>query len=193
MHDFPDPNVPKAIPYGVYDIGADEGWVSVGDDHDTSTFAVNAVVDWWTTMGRARYPDATRLLVTANSGGSNSSRGRLWKLELARLAEQTGLEITVCHYPPGTSKWNRVEHRLFSFMTINWRGRPLTSYQAIVELAAATTTRGGLRVMAQHDSRSYPTGVKVTDAQLADINLVRHDWHGDWNYTISTIARRTSE
>ena len=190
VHDFPDPNVPKAIPYGVYDIGADEGWVSVGDDHDTATFAVNAVADWWATMGRARYPEATRLLVTADSGGSNSSRGRLWKVELARLAEETGLEITVCHYPPGTSKWNRVEHRLFSFMTINWRGRPLTSYQAIVELAAATTTRSGLRVMAQHDTRSYPTGVTVTDAQLADVNLVRHEWHGDWNYTITTTARR---
>jgi len=189
VHDFPDPEVPKAIPYGVYDVGADEGWVQVGDDHDTPAFAVNAVRDWWQSMGRVRYPQASRLLVTANAGGSNSSRSRVWKVELGRLAQETGLEITVCHYPPGTSKWNRIEHRLFSFMTINWRGRPLTSYQAIVELAAATTTRSGLRVLSQHDTRTYPTGVKVTDKQIEATGIRRHEWHGDWNYTIPVNAR----
>lgn len=189
VHDFPDPEVPKAIPYGVYDVGADEGWVQVGDDHDTPAFAVNAVRDWWQSMGRIRYPQAGRLLITADAGGSNSYRSRVWKVELGRLAQETGLEITVCHYPPGTSKWNKVEHRLFSFMTINWRGRPLTSYQAIVELAAATTTRSGLRVLSQHDTSSYPTGIKVTDKQIEAIGIRRHEWHGDWNYTIPANAR----
>jgi hypothetical protein len=184
VHDFPDPEVPKAIPYGVYDVGADEGWMSVGDDHDTAAFAVNAIRRWWQAMGHHRYPDATTLLVTADAGGSNGYRSRLWKAELARLAAECGLAITVCHYPPGTSKWNKVEHRLFSFITKNWRGRPLTSYRVIVELAAATTTETGLRVLAEWDQGYYPTGTKVTDAQLAALPLTGHDWHPDWNYNL---------
>ena len=193
VHDFPDPEMPKAIPYGVYDVGADEGWVSVGDDHDTAAFAVNAIRRWWQTMGAERYPNASRLLVTADAGGSNGYRNRLWKLELARLAAETGLDITVCHYPPGTSKWNKVEHRLFSFITINWRGRTLTSYRAVVELAAATTTKTGLRVCAEWDQGSYPTGIEVTDAELAAVALQPHNWHGEWNYTIAARPKPTSQ
>ncbi len=192
VHDFPDPEVPKAIPYGVYDVGADEGWMSVGDDHDTAAFAVNAIRRWWQTMGAARYPNARRLLVTADAGGSNSYRNRLWKTELARLAAETGIEITVCHYPPGTSKWNKVEHRLFSFITINWRGKPLTSYRTIVELAAGTTTHTGLRVQAEWDHGYYPTGTKITDQQLDAVPLTGHDWHPDWNYTITPNLDRTT-
>lgn len=184
VHDFPDPEVPKAIPYGVYDLGANEGWVSVGDDHDTATFAVNAIRRWWQTMGSQRYPDALRLMVTADAGGSNSYRSRLYKVELARLAAETGLEITVCHYPPGTSKWNKVEHRLFSFVTINWRGKPLTSYRTIVELVAGTTTETGLRVQAEWDQGYYPTGVQITDEQLAAVPLGGHEWHPEWNYDL---------
>jgi transposase len=184
VHDFPDPDVPKAIPYGVYDVGANEGWMSVGDDHDTAAFAVNAIRSWWQALGAERYPHAARLLVTADAGGSNSYRNKLWKVELARLAAETRLEITVCHYPPGTSKWNKVEHRLFSFVTINWRGKPLTSYRTIVELAAATTTETGLRVCAEWDQGSYPTGVEVTDQQLAAVPLTGHAWHPDWNYDL---------
>ena len=160
VHDFPDPRVPKAIPYGVLDVGGNEGWMSVGDDHDTPAFAVNAVRRWWETMGRARYPDATRLMITADAGGSNGYRSRVWKAELAKLAGETGLEITVCHYPPGTSKWNKIEHRMFIFVTKNWRGRPLTSYQVIVELVAATTTATGLRILAEWDQGDYPTGAR---------------------------------
>jgi len=190
VHDFPDPEVPKAIPYGVYDLGANEGWVSVGDDHDTATFAVNAIRRWWQTMGAERYPDARRLLVTADAGGSNSYRSRLYKIELARLAAETGLRITVCHYPPGTSKWNKVEHRLFSFITINWRGKPLTSYRTIVELVAGTTTETGLRVRAEWDQGYYPTGVAVSDEDLAAVPLVGHDWHPEWNYDLDAKPRR---
>jgi hypothetical protein len=185
VHDFPDPEVPKAIPYGVLDVAANEGWMSIGDDHDTGTFAVNAIRRWWQAMGSERYPKARRLLVTADAGGSNGYRNRLWKLELAKLAAETGLAVTVCHYPPGTSKWNKVEHRLFSFITINWRGKPLTSYRTIVELAAATTTEAGLRVLAEWDEGYYPTGVEVTDKQLAAVPLTGHDWHPDWNYDIT--------
>lgn len=185
VHDFPDREIPKAVPYGVLDVGADEGWVSVGDDHDTAAFAVNAIRRWWQMLGAARYPDATRLLVTADAGGSNSYRNRLWKVELARLAAETGMEITVCHYPPGTSKWNKVEHRLFSFITKNWRGRPLTSYRVIVELISATTTKSGLKVLAEWDQGYYPPGVKVTDDELAAVPIKGHKWHGEWNYTIS--------
>ena len=185
VHDFPDPEVPKAIPYGVYDLGADEGWMSVGDDHDTAAFAVNAIRRWWQTMGVQRYPNAKRLLITADAGGSNGYRNRLWKVELAKLAAETGLAITVCHYPPGTSKWNKVEHRMFSFITINWRGKPLTSYRTIVELAAGTTTETGLRICAEWEQRSYPTGIKVTDNELAAVPLTSHDWHPDWNYDIT--------
>jgi transposase len=184
VHDFIDPEMGKAIPYGVFDIGANEGWVSVGDDADTAAFAVAAIRRWWEQMGKPRYPGADRLLITADAGGSNSPRGRLWRVELARLAANTGLSITVCHYPPGTSKWNKIEHRLFSFITMNWRGRPLTSYRTIVELIANTTNRKGLKVQAELDTGHYPTGVKVNDKELAAVPLRRHDWHGDWNYTI---------
>jgi len=159
--------------------------VSVGDDHDTAAFAVNAIRRWWEMLGVERYPDAKRLLVTADAGGSNSYRNRLWKVELGRLAAETGLEITVCHYPPGTSKWNKVEHRLFSFITKNWRGRPLTSYRVIVELIAATTTKSGLKVLAEWDQGYYPAGVKVTDAELAAVPVKNHKWHGEWNYSIA--------
>jgi hypothetical protein len=184
VHDFPDKNIPKAIPYGVLDVGANEGWMSVGDDHDTAAFAVNAIRRWWQTLGSARYPDATRLLVTADGGGSNGYRNRLWKRELATLAAETGLTITVCHYPPGTSKWNKIEHRMFSFITMNWRGKPLVTYRAVVELIAATTTKSGLRIEADLDTRSYPIGVTVTDAELAAIPIRKHEWHPDWNYSI---------
>jgi transposase len=185
VHDFPDPEVPKAIPYGVYDVGGNEGWMSVGDDHDTGAFAVNAIRRWWQTMGRDRYPDATTLMVTADAGGSNGYRNRLWKRELAALAAETGLTITVCHYPPGTSKWNKVEHRMFSFVTKNWRGKPLTSYQVIVELVAGTTTTTGLRILAEWDQGYYPTGVEVTDKEIARLPLTGHDWHPEWNYDLT--------
>lgn len=184
VHDFPDPEVPKAVPYGVYDIAADEGWVNVGDDGDTARFAVESIRRWWLRMGKARYPAATRLLITADAGGSNGYRVRAWKTELARFAAEEGLEVTVCHYPPGTSKWNRIEHRLFSFVTMNWRGKALTSYRVIVELIAATTTRKGLKVQADLDEGYYPRGVKVTDKELAAVPLKAHDWHGEWNYTV---------
>ena len=192
VHDFPDPNVPKAVPYGVYDIAADQAWVSVGRDGDTAAFAVATIGRWWDEIGRVAYPEADRLLITADAGGSNSYRGRLWKHELAGLAARTGLAITVCHYPPGTSKWNRIEHRLFSAISQNWRGRPLTSHEVIVDLIANTTSRTGLNVRAALDTGTYPTGIKISDRQLATIPLARHEYHGEWNYTIkpnSTIAR----
>jgi len=184
VHNFPDPEMPKAVPYGVYDVGADEGWVNVGDDGDTARFAVESIRRWWSRMGKARYPEAKKLLITADAGGSNGYRVRAWKTELARFAEESGLEVTVCHYPPGTSKWNRIEHRLFSFVTMNWRGRPLTTYRVIVELIAATTTRKGLKVQADLDEGYYPRGVKVSDKELAAVPLSAHDWHGEWNYTV---------
>ena len=184
-HDFVDPELGRAIPYGVYDTANDEGWVSVGDTADTSEFAVESIRRWWRQMGSARFPKASRLLVTADAGGSNGYRVRAWKVELARLAAETGLTVTVVHYPPGTSKWNKIEHRMFSFISMNWRGRPLTSYRTIVELITATTTTKGLRIKAQRDTEWYPTGVKVSDAELAALPLVRHDWHGDWNYTLN--------
>jgi hypothetical protein len=184
VHDFPDPAIPKAVPYGVLDIGADQGWASVGDDHDTAAFAVNAIRRWCQVLGAERYPTAMSLLVTADAGGSISYRSRLWKLELGRLATETSLEVTVCHYPPGTSKWNKIEHRLFSFITKNWRGRALTSYRVIVDLIAATTTKSGLKVLAEWDQGSYPTGIDVSDAELAAVPITAHEWHGDWNYTI---------
>jgi len=176
--------MPKAVPYGVYDVGANEGWMSVGDDHDTAAFAVNAIRRWWATMGAERYPKAKRLLVTADAGGSNGYRNRLWKVELAKLAAEIGLDITVCHYPPGTSKWNKIEHRLFSFVTTNWRGRTLTSYRTIVELIGATTTETGLKVRAEWDQGYYPTGTQITDAELAALPLKLDKWHGEWNYTL---------
>ncbi|MGH3426972.1 MAG: ISAzo13 family transposase [Mycobacteriales bacterium] len=184
VHDFPDKNMPKAIPYGVFDLGANEGWMSVGDDHDTAAFAVNAIGRWWDTLGVSRYPDASALMVTADAGGSNGYRNKLWKVELAALAAKTGLDITVCHYPPGTSKWNKIEHRMFSYITKNWRGRPLTSYQVIVELVAATTTETGLRILAEWDQGYYPTGIEITDDELAELPLSGHEWHPDWNYNL---------
>ena len=189
VHDFPDKEVSKAIPYGVFDVGANEGWMSVGDDHDTAAFAVNAVRRWWNAMGRERYPEATTLMVTADAGGSNGYRNRLWKAELAKLAAETGLTITVCHYPPGTSKWNKIEHRMFSFITKNWRGNPLTSYQVIVELVAGTTTETGLRILAEWDQGYYPTGTEIKDEQLAALPLDGHDWHPEWNYDLTPPVR----
>lgn len=194
VHDFIDPKLGRAVPYGVYDITNNVGWVSVGTDHDTASFAVQAIRRWWRTMGKKRHPAATRLLISADGGGSNGYRVRLWKVELQKLADQLKLPITVCHLPPGTSKWNKIEHRLFSFITINWRSKPLRSYRTIVQLIAATTTDAGLRVRAELDQNKYPKGIKVTNAELATVNLFRHSFHGDWNYTISprprTIARR---
>ena len=184
VHDFIDPGLGKAIPYGIYDLSNDEGWVSVGDTADTAEFAANTIRRWWHQMGQHRFGDATRLLITADAGGSNGYRIRAWKTHLAALATETGLTITVCHYPPGTSKWNKIEHRMFSFITLNWRGRPLTSIRTIVELIAATTTKTGLTIQADHDPTEYPKGVKVSDSELAAIPLTRHNWHGDWNYTI---------
>jgi hypothetical protein len=191
VHDFADRSLgehAKAIPYGIYDLGNDEGWVSVGDTADTAEFAVASIRRWWDTMGRARFPQATKLLITADGGGSNGSRVRAWKWHLARLAAETGLEITVCHYPPGTSKWNKIEHRLFSFITMNWRGRPLTDIRTIVELIANTTTQTGLYVQAAYDPSWYATGQKITDTQMDQIPLTRHNWHPDWNYTITPPA-----
>jgi len=185
VHDFVDPELGRAIPYGIYDETNNEGWVSVGDVADTAEFAVNAIRSWWNQMGRHRFPAATRLLITADAGGSNGHRVRAWKASLAVLAAETGLEITVCHYPPGTSKWNRIEHRMFSFITMNWRGRPLTSYRTIIELIAATTTETGLRIRAERDAEWYATGIKITDTEMAALPLTRHDWHGDWNYTLA--------
>jgi len=183
-HDFPGDSVGKAIPYGVYDVAADAGWVSVGTDHDTAAFAVESIRRWWKAAGQSEYPAARRLLITADAGGSNGYRTRAWKAELAALAVETGLEITCCHFPPGTSKWNKVEHRLFSHITMNWRGRPLTSHEVIVNTIAATITRTGLRVRAELDTGAYDTGVKVSDRQMEALPLTRHDWHGDWNYTL---------
>jgi hypothetical protein len=192
VHDFVIPELGRAAPYGVYDIADNAGWVSLGIDHDTASFAVNAIRRWWQTMGQARYPNATRLLITADCGGSNGARVRLWKRELQALASELGILITVCHLPPGTSKWNKIEHRLFSFITQNWRGRPLVSYQTIVQLIAATTTDAGLKVQCEIDPNTYPAGVRVTEAEMDAINIQRHDFHGEWNYTISPQLRRDS-
>ncbi len=189
VHDFVIPELGRASPYGVYDIGDNAGWVSLGIDHDTASFAVNAIRRWWQTMGQPRYPRATRLTINADGGGSNGARVRLWKLELQKLADELGLAITVCHLPPGTSKWNKIEHRLFSFITQNWRGKPLVSHQVIVQLIAATTTKAGLKVRCELDTNSYPAGIKVADADLASVNIKRHDFHGEWNYTISPKAK----
>ncbi|MEZ5223348.1 MAG: ISAzo13 family transposase [Ilumatobacteraceae bacterium] len=188
VHDFKDPSLgeyAKAIPYGIYDIANDEGWVSVGDVADTAEFAVEAIRRWWSTCGRARFPNATTLTITADAGGSNGYRVKAWKWHLAALAAETGLAITVVHYPPGTSKWNKIEHRLFSFISMNWRGRPLTDIRTIIELISATTTTTGLTVSASYDPNWYATGVKITDTQMDALPLTRHDWHGDWNYTLT--------
>jgi Rhodopirellula transposase DDE domain len=187
VHDFLDKKLGKAVPYGVYDVGANTGWVSVGVDHDTAAFAVNTIRAWWNTIGSAAYPAAARLLITADCGGSNGNRVRLWKTELAALAAETGLAITVCHHPPGTSKWNRIEHKLFSFISMNWRGRPLTSHEVVINTISATTTRTGLTVQAQLDQATYPKGVKISDRQIRDLEntrLTRDPWHGEWNYTL---------
>jgi hypothetical protein len=183
-HDFPDPQLGKVIPYGVYDLEHNEAQVSVGVDHDTAAFAVQSIRTWWTLMGRERHPQATQLLITADGGGSNGSRRRLWKTELQRFADETGLSISVCHFPPGTSKWNKIEHRLFCHITQNWRGRPLVSREAVVNLIGGTTTSTGLQVRARLDEAAYPTGVTVSDAELAAVHLVRDGFHGEWNYTI---------
>jgi hypothetical protein len=188
VHDFPDPEMGKAIPYGVFDIAANEGFVVVGDDHDTAAFAAGTIARWWDMVGSQSYPRAARLLITADAGGSNGHRVRLWKVELARLAQRIGLDITVCHFPPGTSKWNKIEHRLFSAITSNWRGRPLTSHEVVVNLIGATTNKGGLKVQAHLDTGSYPLGVKITKAQVESLPLTRHDFHGDWNYTLHASA-----
>jgi transposase len=181
VHDF---GKVKDVPYGVYDLGQDAGWVNVGTDHDTAAFAVESIRQWWNTMGRTCYPQARQLLITADSGGSNGSRVRLWKLELQKFANETGLEIVVCHFPPGTSKWNKIEHRLFSFITQNWRGKPLVSHEVIVNLIAATTTKTGLHVKSRLDTGKYPKGVKVSKSDFASIHLRPDDFHGDWNYSI---------
>ena len=186
-HDFKDKDLGHAIPYGVYDIQANEGMVSVGVTNDTSAFAVNSIRAWWQHLGRKRYPNAQTLTITADGGGSNSSRTRLWKTELQKLANEIGIPIRVCHFPPGTSKWNKIEHRMFSYVSLNWRGRPLESLQVIIDLIAATTTSTGLKVYARHDPGEYEKGIKVTDAELASVNIVRDEFHPDWNYTIHPI------
>jgi Rhodopirellula transposase DDE domain len=184
VHDFPDKKLGKAIPYGVYDLACNEGWVSVGIDHDTAEFACASIQRWWNEMGSARFPRASELLITADGGGSNSSRNRLWKRSLQFLANEMGITLRMCHFPPGTSKWNKIEHRLFCFITKNWRGRPLTTYEVIVNLIASTTTKTGLIIRAALDSRKYETGIKVTDEELQHLSLTRDRFHGDWNYSI---------
>jgi hypothetical protein len=183
-HDFPGPEVPRAYPYGIYDLDRNSGFVNVGTDHDTAAFAVASIRGWWRHEGQRLYPRAGDVLITADAGGSNGSRLRLWKLELQALADKTGLAIAVCHFPPGTSKWNKVEHRLFSFISSNWRGEPLRDYETIVQLISRTTTATGLKVTCRLDRRRYPTGRKVTDEEMQGLNMERHKFHGDWNYTI---------
>jgi Rhodopirellula transposase DDE domain len=184
VHDFKDKELGKAIPYGVYDIGANKGWVNVGIDHDTAQFAVSSIRSWWEHLGQSRYPNAARLQLTADCGGSNGNRVRLWKVELQKLSDETGLELAVCHLPPGTSKWNKIEHRLFSFITINWRGKPLVSLETIINLIGATTTNTGLEVYARLDEGSYPDKIRVTDAELSEVNLHPDTTHPEWNYSI---------
>lgn len=185
VHDFVDRELGRATPYGIYDLGRNTGWVSVGVDHDTAEFAVESIRRWWMSMGQQFYPSASRLLITADCGGSNGARLRLWKLELQKLADETGLRIAVCHFPPGTSKWNKIEHRLFSFISQNWRGKPLISFQVIVSLIAATTTTTGLKVHSELDARTYRAGIKVSDEEMAQIKLRSDKFHGEWNYEIS--------
>lgn len=190
VHDFMEPELGKAIPYGVYDLSENQGWVSVGIDHDTARFATAAIRRWWKKMGSKRYPKARELLITADGGGSNSSRCRLWKVAVHDLAVQLGIPIHVCHFPPGTSKWNKIEHRMFCHITQNWRGQPLVSHEVIVKLIANTTTRSGLKIRAELDSARYPAGIKVTDEELAAVNIKRADFHGDWNYTLKPTHKR---
>jgi DNA-binding phage protein len=188
VHDFPDRTLGKAIPYGIYDVGRNAGWVMVGQDHDTATFAVVSLRRWWEAVGRQSYPAATELLISADGGGSNGARVRLWKVELQAFATATGLHVTVCHLPPGTSKWHKIEHRLFAHISMNWRGRPLVSHEVIVDLISATTTRSGLQVQAELDTGTYPTKVKVSEAEMAALHLTPHEFHGEWNYTLSPLA-----
>ena len=190
-HDFPSPQVPRAYPYGIYDIGRNAGFVNVGTDHDTGAFAVASIRGWWRSEGRRIYPQAKTILITADGGGSNGWRLRLWKLELQKFADQTALAIAVCHFPPGTSKWNKIEHRLFSFISSNWRGEPLRDYETIVNLIAGTTTAKGLKVTCRLDRRKYPTGREVSDAQMQCINLERNKFHGEWNYLIKPNAKQS--
>jgi hypothetical protein len=184
VYDFVDKTLGKANPYGVYDTTANVGWVSVGVDHDTAEFAVETLRRWWEKMGRSQYLEATELLVTADGGGSNGTRVRLWKVALQRLADQTGLRISVCHFPPGTSKWNKIEHRMFSYISLNWRGKPLISHEVIVNLIAGTTTRTGLKIQAELDTNLYQKGIQVTDKELEKVQIQKADFHGEWNYTI---------
>ena len=184
MHDFPDPQLGKAIPYGIYDLAANAGWVSVGVDHDTSEFAVETLRRWWREMGQASYPGAGRLLVPCDGGGSNSSRGRLWKLELQGLADEFGLRVSVCHFPLGTSKWNKIEHRMFCHITQNWRGRALVSREVVVNLIGAMTTKGGLTIRSELDENRYATGRKVSDEQFKSLSIQRESFHWEWNYTL---------
>jgi hypothetical protein len=192
VHDFVIPGKGRAVPYGVYDIAANEGWVSVGIDHDTAAFAVESIRRWWRRMGRKRYPTAKRLLITADCGGSNGARVRLWKVELQKLADQTALTVTVAHHPPGTSKWNRIEHRMFAFISQNWRGKPLRSHQVIVQLIAATRTATGLSISCAIDAGCYPKGAKVSDAQIADLNIKYDAFHPEWNYAILPQRSRST-
>jgi hypothetical protein len=191
VHDFLDKELGKAIPYGVYDIGQNQGWVSVGIDHDTARFATEAIRRWWKKMGMKRYRGAKALLITADGGGSNGSRCRLWKIALQDLAAKLGMAIHVCHFPPGTSKWNKIEHRMFCHITQNWRGRPLVSHEVIINLIANTSTEKGLKIQAELDAGTYPTGIKVTDAELAEVNLKRDAFHGEWNYSILPPEKKT--
>ena len=185
IHDFVDKKLGKVIPHGIYDLANNQGWVSVGITHDTARFAAHSILRWWERMGALRFPDAQELLITADGGGSNNHRSRLWKIVLQELADETGLKLCVCHFPPGTSKWNKIEHRLFCFITQNWRGKPLVSVEAIINLIASTTTKTGLTVEAELDTNSYETGIKVTDTELEKVNITKHDFHGEWNYTIA--------
>ncbi len=189
-HDFPDPTIPRAFPYGIYDLGRNTGFVNIGTDHDTAAFAVASIKGWWRHEGKRLYPKARSLLITADGGGSNGYRIRLWKYELQKLANFIGLAITVCHFPPGTSKWNKVEHRLFSFISSNWRGEPLRDYETIVNLIAGTTTAKGLKVTCRLDHRNYPVGRKISDEEFATVNLIPHEFHGEWNYSIRPTRKR---
>jgi hypothetical protein len=188
VHDFPSQALGKAIPYGVYDVGADQGWVSVGTDHDTAEFAVATVRRWWQQMGAPKYPGATELLIMADGGGSNGSRSRLWKVALQQFADETGLQVGVCHFPPGTSKWNKIEHRMFSHITQNWRGRPLVTHEVVVNLIGSTTTRAGLQIRAALDPTPYPTKKQVSDDELASVQIRPDRFHGEWNYSIHPRA-----
>ena len=184
MHDFPDPKLPKANPYGVFDINTNTGWVSIGTDHDTAEFAVETIRRWWLAMGRKKHPKAKKLLITADGGGSNGSRNKLWKTELQKLADELSMEISVCHFPPGTSKWNKIEHQMFSYISMNWRGRPLTNYETIVNLISNTTTKNGLKINCDLDESKYQTGIKITDEQMQDLRLTKEKFHGEWNYKL---------